>query len=189
MEENSIFQPKSYEEKDAWIQTFTGRVFPILNPTPEDIDARDIAHALSLQCRFTGHVREFYSVAEHCVRCAIHAPTELALQALLHDAQEAYISDISRPLKRSGMLDGYMVVEDRIWKAVALKFGVPEKLDPIVKKLDAQALITEQRDLLGTQARPWIDTAPPFPETIVPWSSRVAEERYLAMLEGLIGGN
>jgi len=81
-----------------WIETYTGKQFYPLDPYPEDIDVRDIAHALSNLCRFTGHCRAFYSVAEHSIYVSTHVPKTMALQALFHDAPEAYIADISGPL-------------------------------------------------------------------------------------------
>lgn len=186
MEENKSFQPESYAGDEAWIQTFSGIAFPLLSPEAKFISAKDIAHALSLQCRFTGHVKKFYSVAEHCVRCARHAPQKHKLQTLLHDAQEAYISDISRPLKRCGLLNAYIDIEEAIWIAVAKRFNVDVKLDPVVKELDARALITEQRDLLGPKVKQREDRAKPFPETIRPWTPAKAEREYLKMLGGLL---
>src|SRR5271156_4912831 len=81
----------------AWIQTFTGKKFYPFNPKPQDIDIRDIAHALSNICRFTGHTKRFYSVAEHSRNVAKLVPAHMKLQALLHDASEAYLCDIARP--------------------------------------------------------------------------------------------
>src|SRR5271170_7300011 len=89
----------SVDPKRAWIQTYTGGVFHILDPQQNEIYIKDIAHALAMQCRFTGHVRKFYSIAEHCVLGSHIVPKKLALQFLLHDASEAYIADINRPLK------------------------------------------------------------------------------------------
>lgn len=83
----------------SWIQTFTGKkVFP-LAMTAEMVCVDDIAHALSMKCRFTGHCREFYSIAEHSVRVSLLVRPELRLAALLHDAAEAYLPDLARPIK------------------------------------------------------------------------------------------
>ena len=90
---------------DGWITTYTGQHFYPLDPRPHEVNMLDIAHALSMICRFNGHTQFFYSVAEHSIRCAYHAHEqwpdriELQLAALLHDASEAYLCDIPRPVK------------------------------------------------------------------------------------------
>ena len=73
---------------ESYIETVSGRKFYFLNPNPEDIDIEDIAHALSMQCRFTGHTKWFYSVAEHAIWVSYLVPVHLALEGLLHDASE-----------------------------------------------------------------------------------------------------
>src|SRR5690242_11754504 len=84
-----------------WMQTYTGRRFWPLDPRVDDIDIGDIAHHLSLVCRFAGACREFYSVAQHCVGVSYVCDPKDALWGLLHDAAEAYVGDMVRPLKRS----------------------------------------------------------------------------------------
>src|SRR4051812_20612492 len=83
-----------------WMQTYTGRAFWPLDAQPEDVDPLDIAAALSMLCRYGGHVSRFYSVAEHCLLMSEAVAPEHALWALLHDATEAYMGDMVRPLKR-----------------------------------------------------------------------------------------
>src|SRR6266496_3875421 len=78
----------------------SGKWFNVFNPKPEDVDIRDIAHALSNQCRFTGHTKEFYSVAQHSVLVSTFCAPEDAAWGLLHDASEAYLSDIASPVKK-----------------------------------------------------------------------------------------
>src|SRR4051812_43149736 len=82
---------------DGRIITHTGKWFNVLDPNPDEVDIEDIAHALALQCRFTGHTDEFYSVAQHSVLVANHCPSEYGIYGLLHDGSEAYLSDIARP--------------------------------------------------------------------------------------------
>lgn len=82
-----------------WIQTFSGKKFFPLEPEKNEYDIHDIAHALSLKCRFGGHCQRFYSVAEHCVRVADIVAPESKLWALLHDAAEAYLPDVCQPIK------------------------------------------------------------------------------------------
>src|SRR5690349_19702773 len=110
-------------ERGSWMQTFTGRRFYPLDPKVEDIDPTDIAHALSLICRYGGHVTRFYSVAEHCVLLSHAVSPENALWALLHDATEAYVGDMVRPLKQH--MPAYRDVEDRLMLVIADRFGLP----------------------------------------------------------------
>ena len=106
----------------SYITTFTGKHFNPTNPAPEDIDIRDIAHALSLICRANGHTRFFYSVAQHSISCYKEAAARslsnrIQLGCLLHDGSEAYMSDVTRPIK--SLLTEYLKLEDqlqnRIW--------------------------------------------------------------------------
>lgn len=144
----------------CWIETFTGRRFPLLEPRAEDIDIRDIAHALSMQVRYTGHVRKFYSVAEHCCHVSHRVPAEDALWGLLHDASEAYIADLSRPLKHASPLGPiYLEIEDRIMRAVCEHFGLPLTLPmpASVKAADNLLLLAEKQALMTSL--PWDATA------------------------------
>jgi 5'-deoxynucleotidase YfbR-like HD superfamily hydrolase len=129
-----------------WIQTYSGKKFDLLNPTPESISIFDIAHALSNICRYTGHTKEFYSVAQHSVLASVNVPPKDALAGLLHDATEAYLTDISKPLKM--LLPEYCKLEDKIYKIIAAKFGLPAELPASVKEADLRLLATEKRDLL-----------------------------------------
>jgi len=85
---------------NAWIQTISGRKFPLAEPDPNQIDIEDIAHALSMLCRFNGHCTQFYSVAEHSMHVSHEISNDLALAGLLHDAAEAYLGDVPSPLKK-----------------------------------------------------------------------------------------
>lgn len=128
------------------IYTFTGRTIRPLDPNPDDIVIEDIAHALSQQCRFTGHTRKFSSVAEHSVRVSWMVPRELALEALLHDASEAYLSDIARPVKKApGFAETYLKYEAQLERAIATRFGLTERehMHPEIKKADQYALEAE----------------------------------------------
>jgi hypothetical protein len=128
------------------IYTFTGRTIRPLDPNPDDIVIEDIAHALSQQCRFTGHTSRFSSVAEHSVRVSWMVPRELALEALLHDASEAYLADIARPVKKApGFAETYLKYEAQLERAIATCFGLPEReqMHPEIKKADQYALEAE----------------------------------------------
>ena len=104
------------------IYTRSGRYFDLLNPDPNEIDIDDIASALSKITRFTGHGRFAYSVAEHSVHCASLVPPDYALEALLHDAQEAYLGDVSSPLK--ALLPEYRAIEHRVQAHIFRSFGL-----------------------------------------------------------------
>jgi hypothetical protein len=171
------------------MQTAHGRQFWPLDPRPEEVHIDDIAHALSNMCRFAGHCREFYSVAEHCVRVsalANAAEPEHALAALLHDATEAYVVDVPRPLKP--FLDGYKSIEARVARAIETRFGLAiGALDsPFVKHWDEVLLATEARDIMGGEsAGKWSLRAAPLPNRIAPWTPRDARERFLVRFSAL----
>jgi hypothetical protein len=161
------------------IQTVSGRYFPLLAPTPDDIRIEDIAHHLSNICRFTGAVREFYSVAQHSVLVSQIVPPQDALAALLHDASEAYITDISKPLKPH--LGGYAEIETRIMEVVLQVFGLPTCLPDSVKRADLILLATEKRDLMPAHGDDWdlIRDIPRLQEEIVPLPPRAARARFM----------
>lgn len=168
-----------------WMQTYSGKRYFPMDPRPEDIDPVDIAHALSLLCRYGGHIDRFYSVAEHCVKLSYTVPPELALQALLHDATEAYVVDVPRPVKR--YLADYRMVEDKVWKAIAIHFGVPVELDMAVKEHDTRILLNERQVLMrNAEVGAWsMDGMKPLDTTIDGWPPAEAEARYLARLKEL----
>lgn len=130
----------------AWIQTRSGVLMNPLNPDPATLTLEDIAHALSQQCRFTGHTRTFYSIAEHSVRVARLVPPEDRLAALLHDATEAYLCDIATPVK--AQLPGYAEAEDRLARVIAEKWGVAYPWPDTVKAADRLMLHTEAKHLM-----------------------------------------
>lgn len=154
------------ERIGQWMQTISGKQFWPLDPRPEDFDIEDIAHALSNVCRFGGHTKFFYTVAEHCVHVSKVCDPEHALEGLLHDATEAYIGDMVRPLKRS--LPEYKVIENRIAEALARRFGLTYPWPHSVKKADEGVLMAEQRALLAPPPEPWTfeDHAPPLPSDV-----------------------
>lgn len=128
------------------ILTFSGKYINFLDPSVNDYDIVDIAEGLGKICRFTGHSRVFYSVAQHSVLCSYNVPKEYALEALLHDATEAYLGDVSSPLK--SILPDYVRLEEMHYAAISKKFGIPEQVSDVVKYVDLVLLKTEKRDLM-----------------------------------------
>jgi hypothetical protein len=176
----------------TWIQTFTGIQFNILEPTPEMIDIHDIAHALSNLCRFTGHSKSFYSVAQHSYLIAARVPEEDMLAALLHDAPEAYLADISSPVKRLPGFGGeYAKLEARIHAAICLKFGVELDMPHSVREADLKMLVTEKRDLMadGYDWKIEYNDQPvePYHFTIDPHGPLVARDQFLRTFKKLGG--
>jgi hypothetical protein len=189
----------------SWITTYTGRRINPLDPRAEDVYIEDIAHALSLKCRWTGHVSTFYSVAQHSVlvakelRRAGHSPrTQLA--GLLHDASEAYLPDIASPIKgrffiercdsqRPGPPLDFRVYEDFLLLTICAGLDLPgldgRMQDPQVRHADLVLLATEARDLMhGTDGWDW---TPPEPRAapIDPLDPERAEVAFLFWFEGL----
>lgn len=119
---------------ESTIRTVSGIYVDLINPTPEMIEIEDIAHGLSMQCRFGGQLRKFYSVAEHSWHVANLVSTENKLAALLHDASEAYLIDIPTPLKKH--LTNYAQFEDKFMSLIAGKFGFVYPFVDEIKEAD-----------------------------------------------------
>lgn len=148
----------------TWIQTRSGKAFDLLRPLASAIELDDIAHSLSMLCRFVGHTPHFYSVAEHSVYVSRCVPKRFRRAALLHDAHEAYVGDLSSPLKRSidaGVLvSGFHSIVDVIDLRVAERFELGDDMDdPRIHQADLAVLAAERDQLFPHQAREW----PPMP--------------------------
>jgi hypothetical protein len=168
----------------SWIRTYTGRRFDPLNPDPKAIHMGDVAHSLSNICRYTGHTKEFYSVAQHSVLVAKivkylgGSPVE-QFQGLLHDATEAYLNDVARPLKILPFMESYREIEGKIEHLIAAKFGLKSLTTELVKRADTIALATEARDLMG-DPQDWeiLKNVPRMPEPVVPQLPSQAKESF-----------
>jgi hypothetical protein len=170
------------------------QLFP-LDPDPNEIDIQDIAHALANNCRWTGHTKQFYSVAQHCVMVSNLVEPENALAGLLHDASEAYLSDISRPVKYSEALEGYREVEARLERVINEKFGVPYPMTEDVKRADDMMLVAEGFYLFN-KPRQWVldrlkaaGLDKPFVERFPCWPPVTAKAFYIKRFLELNGVN
>lgn len=150
----------------SWILTASGRHIDLLAPCPDEIAIEDIALGLSRESRFSGQTREFYSVAHHSVLASRIVPDEFALEALLHDATEAYLRDIPYPLKR--LIPEYSRIEKVLDRIIRLRFGLPEEPSPEIHRADRILLATEKRDLMPEDSFEW-----PILEGIEPLSDRI----------------
>jgi uncharacterized protein len=173
------------------ICTYSGVFIDPINPDPDLIYIEDVAHALGNNCRFTGHVRKFYSVAQHSVLCTDLVPTDLRLTALMHDASEAYLSDIARPIKNQEEFSFYKVVEARLEEALAERFGLVYPYPDEIKHADNTMLLTEARDLMfgmrGLSDSDVYADLTPLDATITPWSPDEAAVMFLSTYYALVG--
>lgn len=143
--------------KGPTIALRSGSYFNFEDPAGSEFTISDIAHGLAHICRFTGHCIAFYSVAEHSVWCSRIAPKGYELAALMHDAAEAFIGDVAKPLKQ--LLPDYARIEQRVEAAVFDRFGLPRDMPEPVKIIDKQMLRTEQEQAMRNRdSWYWADT-------------------------------
>lgn len=176
--------------KGDWIQTYTGKQFWPMDPKPEHIDIQDIAHALSNLCRYNGHCQKFYSVAEHSVLVMkavtrVNRSPGVRLCALLHDASEAYLADVPRPVKP--FLTGYKEAELKVELAIAEHFHLPHANEfPVIKEMDTQILVDEVKALMPKQSVDWHrHLGEPLGYTIHGLTPEVARYEFLKEFEHL----
>lgn len=165
---------------DNWIQTYSGGMFWPMEPRAEDVRIEDIAHALSMICRFGGHCERFMSVAEHCVLVG----RKVGIHGLLHDAGEAYLLDIPTPVK--ALLPEYKLAEEEVLWAIyeALGIAMPSAAEEIiVKEADRRMLATEKL-ILHKQTSMWGPAKPYMGMVIQGWNPAEAENRWLDAFQG-----
>lgn len=173
------------------LQTYSGIAFNVLEPTETDILLPDIAHALSNQSRFGGHLRKFYSVAQHCILVSSLIPrhrADLKLVGLLHDASEAYLIDVPTPVKRAMPIYGQ--IEDKLLNVIAKRFDFNPDLFLQVKPYDKKALEIEARHLMFPLNPIWKDYIEEnesitgyMEKLLTPWE---AEQEYLKVFYELL---
>ena len=177
----------------SYITTYTGKHFDPTAPDMSMVDIRDIAHALSLTCRGNGHVQTFFSVGQHCINCAREAEARgygrrVILACLLHDASEAYMSDVPRPFKHA--LPEYVAAEERLLEQIYEKYLgslLSEEEQALVKAIDddmlyydLKMLLHEEQEREAPKLRIMLDYR------VVPFEQ--VEEEYLRLYETLMGG-
>jgi hypothetical protein len=171
----------------AIIQVHSGKFIDLLNPDPYNFSINDIAHALSQLCRFGGHTKEFYSVANHSILVSINVPAEDALTGLMHDAAEAYCQDLVGPLKAH--VSAYSDIEAGIWEALAWRYKLPVELPQSVKDADLILLATEKRDVIEVNNR-WdciLASVIPLRQRIHPLSMKAAYAVFVRQFHSLKG--
>ncbi|SHG67276.1 phosphohydrolase [Massilia sp. CF038] len=162
-----------------YVSTFLGNRFYPLEPRIDRVAIEDIAHGLAYQCRFNGQTQAFYSVAQHSLVVASLVPADLRLAALLHDAAEAYLGDMVKPLKV--LLPEFAALEDKVSAIIATTFGIDFANYQPIKRADLIALATEKRDLMPHSSERWayLDGITALPARIVPMAPGAAKQAFL----------
>ncbi|MGH2359521.1 MAG: phosphohydrolase [bacterium] len=180
-------EPDISMDHGEFVGIYSGRHFYPLHPSAADVDLLDIAHSLAHQCRFAGHTRSFYSVAQHSVLVSRVCAPQDALYGLLHDAAEAYLVDVPSPLKHSPEFEAYRTAEALVHRAIMDAFGLPEydlpesveAADRIVGFAELSALMPLELATLyvGRNGSP-----PPLPfgMRVESWSPTRARREFLA---------
>jgi len=173
---------KDKARKGRAIITYTGAIFWPLDPVAEEVNINDIAHSLSMQCRWNGHIDRFMSVAEHCVRVAALCSKKNRLAGLLHDSAEAYIADLPAPIKME--LEEYKNIENVLLKCIFAKYNLPKKLPEEVEKYDLIVRATEARDLMSHNKIKF--NIKPLKSKIEPWTQLQSEKMFLDVFHALV---
>jgi len=191
-------------DRGPWLQTSSGGMFFPLDPRPAEITIEDIAHGLAHTCRFTGQSLRFYSVAEHCYLVSHACDPADALEGLFHDASEAYLGDMTRPLKiamrettsraifgRPDMCGSspYDLIAERVEVAIAMAFGLRFPWPKSVHVADNRVLMAERRAVMPSPPRPWIEEGtPPANLHVVGMMPVDAKALFLDRFRELTGG-
>lgn len=170
---------------DGSITTYSGIQYSLLNPRVEDILIEDIAHHLSNICRYTGACREFYSVAQHSWHVSFLCDPEYALEGLMHDSSEAYVSDMSAPLKHSPNMLPYRDIEEINARAIVTRFGLRYPWHASIKEADFRMYKTECRDLMPAGTGSWYGDLLPYDQIIRPFNSETAKSLFLCRFHTL----
>lgn len=173
--------------KDGWIQSYLGKKINIFDFDTSQIHIEDIAHHLSMICRFNGAVMRPYYVSDHSIRVykclkETNASKIDQLWGLLHDAGEAYANDLARPQKMQPEYSEYRKIESNVLKVIAKKFNLPAEIPEIVKYYDTVLLVTEKRDLLRHPKLNWNGISKnikPLKEVIVPYTWEECKGKFL----------
>lgn len=167
------------KHETLYISTYLGNRFYPLERRVDRIELEDIAHGLAFQCRFNGQTRDFYSVAQHSLIVASLVPLHQRRAALLHDACEAYLGDVVKPLKP--LLGDYVALEEAVTRQIAETFGVGFGDYRAIKRADMIALATEKRDLMPHSTETWsyLVGIKPLPEAIEPMPPAQAKRAFL----------
>jgi hypothetical protein len=177
---------------NSWIETYTGKKFYPFYPNAEDIDIQDIAHSLSMQCRFNGHTRYFYSVAEHSFLIANYlenqgASHQLCLAGLLHDAAEAYLGDVVRPVKQ--LVPALVEAENHLQATIYQKYGITVENLALIDLLDTRILRDEHEQVMNINNNEWAtDRYQRLGVQIVGYRSKYVEELFLSCFKRYYNG-
>jgi 5'-deoxynucleotidase YfbR-like HD superfamily hydrolase len=175
-----------------YLQTVSGRFVNPFDPDPEQLDPRDIARALANVCRFGGHCRPFYSVAQHSVIVselveAGGGDVEDVFAALMHDATEAYLGDMPHPIKhRSPLGAAFKVAEDALEAVLRERFAIKADV-PAIKRVDRALLATERRILAGVSWEwPELEGVEALDIELVAWTPDEAERAFRERFDALV---
>lgn len=169
------------------ILTVSGNYFNFEEPDSSTYTIEDISHALSHINRFTGHTNKAYSVAQHSVMVSYLVPKDLAMIGLMHDASEAFLGDVSSPLKQ--LLPDYKKIEQNVERAIFKRFNIPFPMPPEIKVADLIMLASEQKSLMPKINHEWgiLQGVKPLSAKIKPWSAKKAKLKFLERFYELKG--
>jgi hypothetical protein len=187
----AVTAPKNARKGD-WMQTYTGRQFWPLDARADELAIEDIAHALSMACRYAGHCLQFYSVAEHSVHICRWlrqqgSNTDTQLKGLMHDAPEAYLVDVPRPVKP--YLTEYRGIEVALWHVVADWLDLTTIMPGIIKEADDRILFDERHQNMAPCPEPWIIPSVGLGVTLQYWTPAQAKAEFMLEFARLTGGS